>query len=72
MSEWEEGIGMERKARGYKSNSGFYLPKGCMYLKIMIFFFLLVHLDLSWSIGNTQLTELMFQEEKQCDYWKAF
>lgn len=33
------------------------------------FFFLLVHLDLSWSIGNTQLTELMFQEEKQCDYW---
>ena len=46
----------ERKVSRYQSNSGFYLPKGYMYLKLMIYFSLTVHLDLSRRIENFNLT----------------
>lgn len=46
-----------------------FICQGYMCLKWWFFFLQLVPLDLSWNIGNMQLTELTFQEKK-CDYWK--
>lgn len=65
-----EGTGLERKAGRYIRVIQNFICQGYIYLKMMIFFLQLVHLDLSLNIRNMQLTELTFQEKKQCDYYK--